>query len=673
MTVFFWTQLGGYSVTAALLFTASVTLWLWLRLRRARAEIHDLRKQLAWRTAVLEPIEEGLLSIDGKGRPTYVNRRFWQIFRRPRTELATMRLQAMLGEEAASELRAAMDLAIAQQKAPAPLEWQVERGDGSTMTLSCSLRPIESGGLRLGWLAAFRDVSRERLMERSRRVLAQRLEFLFRKMPLACIFWDLDLKVVEWNGMASKIFGWSGADVIGRSYHDIFGASDNDAMALALHNVGQGNGPRSSQCRHRTRADSSVDIEWFHTPLLNESGEVAGIASMGNDLTQKLLLEQDLAQAQKMEAVGALASGVAHDFNNLLTAILGNLSMLQFQIGPSHPAAQGLKDGVQAAERASELTQQLLRFSRRSSCELRPVHLGEQIREVAQLFRMGLDKDIELRCSVDPDLWTTTADDTQIAQVLMNLLVNARDATAPPGVIEMRVRNRTLDAAERQARSWAAGRCFVEIEVVDHGCGIPDHVRSRVFEPFFTTKPVGKGTGLGLATAYAIVQRHRGGLELETELDQGSTFRILLPQSLPDEDARKPAPGGRVLLVEPDDDAANIAQSALERSGYTIVRASTREAGCALLREEATSWSLAVLALQLPDGGGGRLITEARELRPELPLLVTAERVFENWSEPGAALLKKPFRGDEIEAAVRRTVGGHTEEEGYTSRPSSVS
>jgi len=642
-------------LSAALAGCAAV---LWRRSRRRRIEaeqkqLEETRLRLTWTRAVLEPIEEGLLALGPDGRPTFSNQRFWEMLGRRRDSASTSQLSTLLGEPAAASFEQAVERAMADERDGEDLEWTVARPDGSSVTLACTLRPIDSGGLRLGWLAAFRDVSRERRVERSRRVLAQRLEFLFREMPLACILWDLDFRVAEWNSTATRIFGWSGDEARGRSYRSLFSASQSDEMASAWNHVRQGLGSRQVECRHLTRSKSMVEMEWFHTALLNEDGAVVGVASMGNDITRRLQLEQELAQSQKMEAVGALAGGIAHDFNNLLTAILGNLSMLQLQFGSSHPAAKGLKDGVQAAERAAELTRQLLRFSRRSLCELRPVDLRDRIEDSVRLFRMGLERNLELHCSIADDLWQAEADGTQIAQVLMNLLVNARDASPEGGRVEIRARNRRLSDDELSQRSWAAGAEYIEIEVRDSGAGIEPEIRDRIFEPFFTTKPVGKGTGLGLATAYAIVQRHRGGIEVESEQGRGATFRVLLPRYAADRQARSASPGGRVLLVEPDPWTASEAGVALESAGYTPVLAATYEDGVKMLREESTRLSLAILALRLPDGGGGRLLAEARQLRPDLPVLVTSERILESFSEPGAALLRRPFSREELSAAVR--------------------
>ncbi len=631
------------------------------RREKLQAELDETRRRLAWSVAVLEPIEEGLLALDLEGRPSYANRRLWEMLGRPSRRVQSMQAAELLGEEAGRSFTAAVRAAVADGQIAESLEWKLERDDGSTVSVVCALRPIESGGLRLGWLAAFRDISQQRRAESSGRVLAERLEFLFREMPLACVMWDLDFRVAEWNSTAEKIFGWSEPEAAGNSYADLLALTRDDEMTAAWAQVCDGQGPRSSQCRHRNRNDTTVDVEWFHTALLDESGNVVGVASMGHDITRRLLLEQELAQAQKMEAVGSLAGGIAHDFNNLLTAILGNLALLQFQVGPSHPAAKGLRDGVQAAERAAELTQQLLRFSRRSACSLTPVNLAKRLEEVVQLFQMGVESRLELRCSVDEDLWLTAADETQIAQVVMNLLVNARDALPDEGVIEVSARNRELTSTERSSRGWAAGSRYVEIEVWDNGSGIDESIRDRIFEPFFTTKPVGKGTGLGLATAYGIVKRHRGGLEVESRPGMGTTFRLLLPRYDDADDHPTAARGGRVLLVEPDALLAKNAAIALESAGHTILAAATQAEGIELLREEAAGLSLAVLALRLPDGGGGRLIAEARELRPELPLLVTSEKIFEAWSEPGSALLKRPYTGGELAAAVRSSLAASAE------------
>ncbi|MBI1353723.1 MAG: PAS domain-containing protein [Acidobacteria bacterium] len=626
--------------------------------RRRRRELADVRRQLAWAIAVLEPLGEGLLALDRDGRPSYANQRFWQILGRSPQPAETIQMPVLLGTGPAESFQQALREALSGHEPRGGLEWKVQRGDGETVTVTCALRPIDSAGLRLGWLAVTRDVSLERSVESARRALARRLEFLFREMPLACILWDLDFRVSQWNSTAERVFGWSEEEAKGRAYEDLLALTPDDDFLHAWKHVHSGRGPRRSQCPHRTRDDKIVEFEWFHSALLNADGEIAGVASMGHDITRRLQLEQELAQSQKMEAVGALAGGIAHDFNNLLTVIQGNLSLTQMQLGPSHPASPCVADGVQAAERAAELTTQLLRFSRRSPCKLQPVQLGERLSEVVRLFRRGITKDLSIVSRIEPDLWLTAADAGQIAQVVMNLCVNARDAVAESsGRIEVEVHNRTLSGGERRRRNLTRGPDFVEIIVRDNGAGMDEKTRSRVFEPFFTTKPLGEGTGLGLATAYGIVQRHGGSIDVESVVGEGSTFTIFLPRYDPSRDSLEIA-AGRILIVDPDSAALRAAASALSDAGFTPLTAETCKDGTEILADRSAQLSLAVLAIRLPDGNGRDLLAKARELRPDLPLIISSDRVFESWSGPGSGLLKRPLAPNEVVAAVKETLEG---------------
>jgi PAS domain S-box-containing protein len=256
-----------------------------------------------------------------------------------------------------------------------------------------------------------------------------------------------------------------------------------------------------------------------------------GLVVLLADITARKELEGRLLQAEKMQVVGRLAGGVAHDFNNLLTAVLGNLDLAQRELPADHPAIESLSAAEQAAWRAAELTRQLLGFARRAPIQPRPLHLGSCAEDTVALLSRTLGRAIEVQFHVEEGLWPVHADPAQMSQVLMNLVLNARDAMPRGGIVQIDLDNVTLTEEQARLRADAADqRQFVRLRVIDRGEGMTEEVRAHLFEPFFTTKEVGQGTGLGLAIVHSIVRQHGGWIECDSQLGQGSCFTVWLPR-----------------------------------------------------------------------------------------------------------------------------------------------
>jgi PAS domain S-box-containing protein len=257
-----------------------------------------------------------------------------------------------------------------------------------------------------------------------------------------------------------------------------------------------------------------------------------GLVFLLTDVTGRKELESQLLQAAKMEAVGRLAGGVAHDFNNLLTAVLGNVDLALRELPAGHPAEEALRIAEQSAWRAAELTRQLLGFSRRAPHQPRPLDLGTCAEDTIGLLTRTLGRSVEVELRVAPGLWPVHADPTQMGQVLMNLVLNARDAMPTGGKVVVELANVTFgeEEAGRPVEAPAGQRDFVRLRVIDTGAGMSDEVKARIFEPFFTTKESGKGTGLGLAVVHGIVRQHGGWVESESQVGRGSTFIVTLPR-----------------------------------------------------------------------------------------------------------------------------------------------
>jgi len=646
---------------------------LWARIS-ARVDARESRKELkkaqrdwavetAWVRTMLDHINDGVVALDGSLKTTLVNRRFEQIFG---SNAKDRPLTDFVHPDDRDALLAQLEHCLNHGKSVGSVEFRGRRRDTTEFPLECSLQAIDSGGLRIGVQAVMRDVSHQRLIETSQRALAQRLEFFFSEMPLGCILWDSELRIQEWNEAAETIFGWPAAEVLQSRYDEVLALRDGDPVAVGLIDLLAGKLATRHACRHRTRKGDEVDCEWYHTTLMNERGEVTAIASMVADVTQRKVLEQQLVQAQKMEAVGTLAGGVAHDFNNLLTTIIGNVSLTRMRLGPSHPTDGSLRDAETAADRAAELTQQLLNFSRKAPARMETANLLERLEESVELFRHGLSSEITLETDFAEDLWPSDVDVGQIGQILMNLLVNARDAVGDTGCITATARNRTLDAEFCESHGWAEVGDWLEIAVADDGPGVPENVQARIFEPFYTTKPVGKGTGLGLSVVYGIVNTHRGGLELETAPDEGARFVLYLRRS---KQARPERSGtgdqdavGRgsatILLADDQVEVRRLAARILRDQGYRVVEAADGRQALDEMETRGAEIDLVLVDETMPGRTGRQVIEELRGRGVETPIILTSGYAEQITPTSATRFLAKPYTPLRLLRTVSETLTG---------------
>ena len=385
------------------------------------------------------------------------------------------------------------------------------------------------------------------------------------------------------------------------------------------------------------------------------------------DATQQRHLQEQLLQAQKMEAVGQLAGGVAHDFNNLLSAVLGYSQLALAQLSPEDRLHSFLEEIQKAGERAAALTRQLLVFSRRQIIAPRVIDLNDLIVELGNMVRRTIGKDIELILLPEPDIKPVRADPGHIEQVLLNITVNARDAMPHGGKLTIRTATTALDygyVAEHPAVSPGE---YVMIEVTDTGMGMTEDVKRQVFEPFFTTKEVGKGTGLGLSTSYGIVAQVGGHITIESEPGQGATFRIYLPtveagaEPLPlrTESGYLPTGNETVLLVEDEPTVRRVASHVLREQGYTVFEAGNgHEALAVLEKQPGNPVDLLLTDVVMPLMGGRELAERVGESQHGIKVLYTSGYIDEVLSHPGivasdADFMPKPFTPDVLAYKVR--------------------
>jgi two-component system, cell cycle sensor histidine kinase and response regulator CckA len=417
------------------------------------------------------------------------------------------------------------------------------------------------------------------------------------------------------------------------------------------------------------RKDSSTITVRISGRAVSSADEPADVLeAIAEDITDRRVLEDQLRQAQKMEAVGRLAGGVAHDFNNLLMVISGYTEVILSKLDLQHPLHEKVLAIQQAADRATTLTRQLLAFSRKQLLELKVVDVNAIVSDMERLLRPLIGENVELITKLAPTAGHTRADAGQLEQVLMNLVVNAKDAMAGGGKLTIETQNLAVDEGQRRGPTFIRPGSYVLLSVTDTGMGMDKETQSRIFEPFFTTKEMGKGTGLGLSTVYGIVKQSGGYVMVQSEEGHGSTFQIYLPRA---ENAAEshaaPAPraalGGTetVLLVEDEESVRQLVRETLASRGYKVVEAENGEAGLAAASKYDGTIHLVITDVVMPGMGGRELVKHLAQTRPETRVLYLSGYtedaiVSEGTIESGTAFLQKPFTLHNLSRKVREVL-----------------
>jgi PAS domain S-box-containing protein len=417
--------------------------------------------------------------------------------------------------------------------------------------------------------------------------------------------------------------------------------------------------------------DARGEVRWVFDvgrAVDGEAGDPNILEGVLFDHTERRSLEAQLSHSQRMEALGRLAGGVAHDFNNLLTAISGYAELLTMGLPPDRRTERAAEEILRASDRAADLTRQLLAFGRRQVTEPKVVDLNDAVRGVARMLDRVLGEDILFELELAPTAGSVRADPGQLEQVVMNLVVNARDAMPDGGRLVIRTGSAIMDETAAIAQEGPAPGEYALIEVTDTGTGIEPAVLGQIFEPFFTTKEEGKGTGLGLATVYGIVRQAGGHVTVRSEFGEGTTFRVHLPwcaeagrvvQTDP-ATAAQPGQGERLVLVEDEEAVRRVATEHLEGRGYAVADfASGVEALGAL--EEIHEVDALVTDVVMPGMGGLELARRMRERWPDLPVIYVSGHAGDAIPDLGAAgsntvFLQKPFRLADLEQSVRSAV-----------------
>ncbi len=524
------------------------------------------------------------------------------------------------------------------------------RKDGTTFPMDLAVSQVELGDRRT-FTGIVRDITQRKQDEERAARFGRLLDSSSNEIYL---FNAQSLQVVQANRGARENLDYSIDELRDLTFLDFNPDLDTVSLDKLLQPLLQG-GRRDIRIRsvHQRRDGSCYPVE-IHLQLTSYDGAPVFMA-IGLDITERKQLEDQLLQAQKMESIGLLAGGVAHDFNNQLGIILFDVDMLMEGVEAGPELREDLLKIRRVVMRAADLTRQLLVFSRRQPMQPRALDLNVQITEVEKMLARLLGDHVRVERDLAPDLQLIRADPGNIDQVIVNLALNARDAMPEGGLLRLETTNVEISSGYCRRHSAARPGRFVRLRVSDTGSGMSGETKRRLFEPFFTTKEMGKGTGLGLAVVYGIVQAHNGWIVVESQQETGSHFEILLPALeeenwvLPAAPVDAPQPQGqgeRILLVEDELDLQQRTTRVLERNGYRVRACTTVAQARAVFADE--DFELVLSDIALPDGKGSDLVVELRARRPATSVLLVSGYAGENvdWQNlegEELALLQKPF------------------------------
>jgi PAS domain S-box-containing protein len=504
-------------------------------------------------------------------------------------------------------------------------------------------------------------LSRARLWESQ-----QRLSTAIDQAAESVVITDPEGTIVYVNPAFERITGYVRAEAVGEGLGLLDSSKD---AAVDYRDMWLGLAPGEAwqgRLTYRRKGGNLCTMETTFTPVCNRAGEIVNYVATMRDVTREVELEEQFRQAQKMEALGRLAGGVAHDFSNVLTVIHLSSRLLERRMQPDDPLRVHVQRILEAGQRATNLTRQLLSFSRREVIEPRLLDLNEVVGNMERMLERIIGEDIELRTVLAVDLWPVKIDPTQADQVVMNLAVNARDAMPEGGALTIETANVVLDETYVARHMDVQPGKYVMLAVTDTGVGMDDDVKARIFEPFFTTKAPGKGTGLGLATVFGIAKQNEGNIWVYSEPGLGTTIKIYLPRAEAGqaEEPVQPAPARAtrgtetLLVVEDEADVRLLTQQVLETQGYRVLVARDGAEALRISDEHDGPVHLLLTDLVMPGVSGIDLAQQLRSRRSEIHVLYMSgyadrPRVRQIVAEPGASFLPKPFTGIDLAEKVR--------------------
>lgn len=608
---------------------------------------------------MIERLPVGVCGLDEEGRILYLNRR----------------LANWLGGEPQDFASGTLELAdlIVGDGMNGEVKLKVKGGEPIKCFVTHSINAPGTGPIR-SQAVVFPDPMPAHEWEHALAETERRVRWFFDDSPLSIVLADMSGTVTDANRAFIETAGQRHERVIGRSILELILPEDRDEVARYLSKAVMGMG-KGGQIEARLQGSRGVAAQIYLQRVAGRSGEAGALLLNFLDTTEQKNLEEQFAQSQKMQAVGQLAGGVAHDFNNLLTAMIGFCDLLLSRHGPGDPSFADIMQIKQNANRAANLVRQLLAFSRRQTLQPKIINITDALAEMSNLLRRLIGEKIDLKVSHGRDIGLVKVDPGQLDQVIINLVVNARDAMAANGgTLTVQTGTEIVDEARNTGTELIPPGDYIRIEVSDTGIGIPKDNLTRIFEPFFSTKQRGEGTGLGLSTVYGIVKQTGGFVAVQSEPGVGTTFTIYLPhyeateeelaetRAVAEEAPSRDLTGtGAILLVEDEDAVRTFGARALRGKGYDVLEANNGDNALEVLAKTDKTIDLVISDVVMPGIDGPTLIRMLREKRPDLRVIFISGYAEDTYrdeldEENGVHFLPKPFSLKDLATKVKEVL-----------------
>jgi PAS domain S-box-containing protein len=513
---------------------------------------------------------------------------------------------------------------------------------------------------------AQQEISIRKQTEEALRESENKYRTVLEANPDSVIVYNKAGKVTYLNPTFTNVFGWTLEECLGKRMDMFIPKKDRSETHEMIRKLLDGRNLLAIQTHQKTKSGDIIPVSISSAIFCDSENQPAGSVVNLRDIREQKKLEAQIHQAQKMEAIGTLAGGIAHDYNNLLMGILGNTSLMAFDLKSDHPHSERLKNIEKYVQSGADLTKQLLGLAKGGKYEVKPLDVNDVMEKSSEMFNRT-KKEIRIHSDFQKDLWNVEADRSQIEQVLLNLYVNAGQAMPEGGELYLKTENVILDDSYTQYFSLKGGD-YVKISVTDTGTGMDDNIKKRIFDPFFTTKDIGRGTGLGLASAYGIIKNHGGIINVYSMIDKGSTFNIFLPASTKEVKKdmsvnQKTLKGtGTILLIDDEEMIIDVGSQILASLGYMPLLAKSGKEAIDVYEKNKDRIVMVILDMIMPGMGGGETYDRLKSIDPEIRVLLSS-----GYSIDGQAseiidrgcngFIQKPFNVIQLSRKIREVLG----------------
>ena len=603
-----------------------------------------------------------IFETDENGMITFVNQNAFDLFGYSQTDLANgLNALNMLIPQDRERALENIGKVLNGQKVGS-VEYISQRRDGSEFPIVIYADRILRENKPVGIRGIIIDLTEQKRSEKMLRESEVRFRTALEANPDPVVIYDLEGNVNFFNHAFSEVFGWALEECQGKKM-DMFVPEKNwpeTKKMIEIVMAGK-NVSATETCRY-TKDGEIIPVVISGSIYYDQNGKPEGSVINLRDIREQKRLQAQLQMAQKIEAIGTLAGGIAHDFNNLLMAIQGNISLMLLDTDVSHPHYNSLMSIEDRIQSGSKLTGQLLGYARKGKYELKPLNPNHIFQETSETFGR-MRKDITIHKNFSSDLHETRADIGQMEQVLLNLFVNAADAMPAGGKLSLTTENVTHEDMGNSVYNPEPG-IYVKLTVADTGTGMDKNIRERIFDPFFTTKEMGRGTGLGLASAYGIIENHGGYIAVESEKDQGTTFKIYLPAVRGKPSGKKEPENqivggsGTILLVDDEEVVLDVNVKVLEKLGYSVLEARSGQEAISAYKEKKDEIDMVILDMVMPGMGGGEVYDIMKEINKNVKVLLSsghgidgqAKQILERGCD---GFLQKPYRMGEVSGKLQ--------------------